>query len=351
MVEDNEGFVYPQITNEDQCIKCGKCIAVCPVKNSIEKENAPIAYAVKNKDISIQKQSSSGGVFSALASLIMKNGGVVYGVSVDNFKAYHAKADNLERLSEFRGSKYVQSDLQNTFKEIKEDLKKGTTVMFSGTPCQVEGLITFLGKKYHNLITIDFACHGVPSPKTFRLYMSNLQEKYEKKLSKVNFRDKKINWKRFSFTAEFSDGSQFSEPLEKNLYLRGFTDNLFLRPSCYDCAFKKAFRVSDITLADFWGIQDAYPEYYDEMGVSLCCANSLRGLTLIKQASDLLEINEVDFKKAVSRNSAYTCSVRPSNMRNWFFEHIDKVPIEKNIVNCLNPNLVTRIAIKLKRKK
>ena len=116
MVEDNEGFVYPQITNEDQCIKCGKCIAVCPVKNSIVKENAPISYAIKNKDKNIQEQSSSGGVFSALASLIIKNGGVVYGVSMDNFKVHHVKADNLESLVKFRGSKYVQSDLKNTFK-------------------------------------------------------------------------------------------------------------------------------------------------------------------------------------------------------------------------------------------
>ena len=351
MVEDNEGFVYPQITNEDQCIKCGKCIAVCPVKNSIVKENAPISYAIKNKDKNIQEQSSSGGVFSALASLIIKNGGVVYGVSMDNFKVHHVKADNLESLVKFRGSKYVQSDLKNTFKEIKEKLIKGKTVMFSGTPCQVEGLTTFLGEKYNNLITIDFACHGVPSPKVLRLYLYNLENKIGKKLSKVSFRDKKINWRRFSFKAEFIDGSQFSEPLEKNLYLRGFTDNLFLRPSCYDCAFKKTSRVSDITVADFWGIQDTYPEHYDEMGVSLCCANSLSGLTLIKQASELLEINEVDFEKAVSRNSAYTYSVRPSNMRRWFFEHLDKVSIEKNIMNCLNPNLVTRIAIKLNSKK
>lgn len=351
MVEDNEGFVYPQITNEDQCIKCGKCIAVCPVKNSIVEENSPTSYAIKNKDISVQEQSSSGGAFSALASLIIMNGGVVYGVSMDNFKVHHTKADNMESLVKFRGSKYVQSDLQNTFKEIKEELKKGKTVMFSGTPCQVEGLVSFLDKKYNNLITIDFACHGVPSPKVLSLYLYNLEKRFGKKLSKVSFRDKKFNWRRFSFTAQMGETYQFSEPLEKNLFLRGFTDNLFLRPSCYNCAFKKISRVSDITLADFWGIQDIYPEYYDEMGVSLCCANSLRGLTLIKQASELLEINEVDFEKAVSRNSAYTCSVRPSNMRRWFFEHLDKVSIEKNIMNCLNPNLVTRIAIKLNRKK
>lgn len=351
MVEDNEGFVYPQITNEDRCIKCGKCMVVCPVKNSVVEDNFPTSYAIKNKDKSIQKQSSSGGAFTAFASLIIKNGGVVYGVSMDNFIAHHTKAENLNSLAEFRGSKYVQSDLQSTYKEIKEDLKKGITVMFSGTPCQVEGLILFLGKKYHNLITIDFSCHGVPSPKVLRLYLYNLEKKFGKKLSNVSFRDKNLTWRWFSFKAEFIDGSQFSEPLDKNLYLRGFTDNLFLRPSCYDCAFKKTSRVSDITVADFWGIQDTYPEYYDEIGVSLCCANSSRGLTLIKQASELLEINDVDFEKAVSRNSAYTCSVRPSNMRGWFFEHLDRVPIEKNIMNCLNPNLVTRIAIKLNRKK
>ena len=178
-----------------------------------------------------------------------------------------------------------------------------------------------------------------------------MENRFNKKISASHFRDKKISWKEFSFAVEFDDSSEWREDLRKNIYLRGFLDNLYLRPSCYQCHFKTKNRISDITLADFWGIQYVKPEFYSDRGVSLCCINSQNGQLLFNAIGNEVFYECVNFDDAINYNSAYTQSAKMNRMRSWFFEHLEKTPIEKNISNSLSPNIITRILVKINRKK
>ena len=317
MKEDQEGFWYPEV-DVNQCINCGLCEKRCPILNDMKVDNQSQAYACYNKDEIIRKGSSSGGVFTLLASLVIEKGGIVYGATFNNENMVeHIKVDNINDLNKLRGSKYVQSKIGNTYFEIKDYLNQGRPVYFSGTPCQIDGLLAFLNKKYDNLILQDIVCHGVPSPKVWKKYLEqfNIEED-----ANISFRDKSTGWDSYSFTIDQKE--KFTQLSSQNEYMKVFLKNLCLRPSCYDCQSKSLHRNSDITLADFWGINYIYPKLYDNKGTSLVFINSQKGKELFENIKQSIEYKEVDIKEASKYNPSLYKSVSIPNKRNKYMENI-----------------------------
>lgn len=277
MREDNEGFWYPQV-DKDKCINCGLCEKICPIINNKERVNEIKAYACINKDEKIRAKSSSGGIYTLLAECIINNGGVVFGARFDEeLNLVHSYTDNIQGLEQFRGSKYLQSRIGQSYKKAKEFLEKDIKVLFSGTPCQISGLLSYLSKEYENLICIDIICHGVPSPKVFKLYRDELEKKYGSTTQRIDFRCKDYGWKLFCVLLSFNNNTQYMKDLNNDVYMNGFLQNLYLRPSCYECKSKTLNRLSDITIADFWGIQNIASELDDDKGTSLVLVNSNKG--------------------------------------------------------------------------
>lgn len=211
MEPDALGFLYPKI-NESLCVECGLCEKVCQFNDNYDRSlnlPQPTAYAARHKDIGEVMKSRSGAAFVAISDYILEQGGIVYGAGYkDHFRVAHKRATTKEERDEFRGSKYVQSDLSGVFRQVKEDLKNGLTVLFSGTPCQTAGLNSYIGKKLRkNLILLDIVCHGVPGPYIWRDYLAYLEKKHNSKIIYVNFRDKeKYGWKAHKETFKYENG-------------------------------------------------------------------------------------------------------------------------------------------------
>ena len=256
MIEDEKGFKYPKINNE-KCINCGLCDKVCPIINNPKIQNEPKAYACINKDEKIRMQSTSGGIFTLLATVIINKGGVVFGASFNNdFKVIHTYTETIEELEKFRGSKYLQSDINNSYKKAKDFLDNDRFVLFTGTPCQIEGFKSFLGKEYEKLYLQDIICHGVPSPKVWDEYKKYRENKAGAKLKGMSFRSKYgTTWGKYHVNMKFENDKNYDMFHNDDVYMKAFLNHLSLRESCTDCKFKKKNRLSDITLADFWGIQ------------------------------------------------------------------------------------------------
>lgn len=293
LVEDAEGFLYPHV-DRNSCIDCGLCEKVCPIINVGGPREPLRCYAAKNKDERIRMESSSGGIFTLLAENIIDDGGVVFGARFDDkWEVVHDYTETKAGLAAFRGSKYVQSRIGNTFRQAESFLKEGRKVLFSGTPCQIKGLKLYLRKDYDNLLTVDFICHGVPSPGVWRQYLDETFRKPDRRAGRgkntvlsspkdisvitgISFRDKKLGWKKFSFVVRGKSAGQadknsvlLSDIHQNNVYMKAFLSDLILRPSCYGCRAKGGRSGSDITIADFWGIQNIMPDFDDDKGVSL----------------------------------------------------------------------------------
>ena len=273
MKKDQEGFLYPNI-DQNLCIDCGKCKEVCPVYHDdfLEEYEEQKFFALKNSD-SVRKESSSGGVFTALSDYFIENGGIVVGAKYSSgFSVEHKITNNKEVRDQFRGSKYIQSDLDSLFKEIESKLKNDKEVLFVGTPCQVDGLNLFLGKSYSNLTTCDLLCHGVASPRVFKEFIGFVESKTNDKLLNYQFRDKEIGWRGYNVSAELKN-----KKIKNKLWLKSFnylfSQNYINRPSCSNCKFFTYNRTSDLTMGDFWGIEKFYPEFEDSLGVSLLILN------------------------------------------------------------------------------
>ena len=276
MERDAEGFAYPVIDGA-KCVRCGRCSAVCPLLHEREEKPLPAVYAAWNKDDKIRRDSTSGGVFSVLAEYVLEGGGVVYGAVLDGKQhLHHTACFRKEDLWRMRGAKYVQSDLGEVFKEVKEHLKT-RPVLFSGTPCQVDGLYRYLGTRPENLTTCDLVCHGVPSPAVWEDMTASIEQRKKKTLQAVRFRNKVTGWKDSHFTTVYSDGTVDTAPLMRTEYGRAFGRALFLRPSCHSCAYTNLNRPGDLTLGDFWGLAaDELPQQ-QEKGVSLLLVNTPHG--------------------------------------------------------------------------
>lgn len=284
MVEDKEGFVYPQIDNV-KCIECGLCEKTCPVINCTESVNTsnPKVYAVWHEiDRTL---SSSGGAFSAFARFIISKGGIVYGATFDkNMMLRHTGISSTEDLKKLRGSKYIQSNIKDTFKEVKKYLQEGKDVLYCGTPCQIAGLKSFLKKPYEKLLTLDLVCHGTPSQKIFDSYIDKLQK--ETNIGNIQeFIFRRLKGWGYSPTVKLESGKEKGLYGTENLYMEAFNASALLRESCYNCPFAKIPRQGDCTLADFWGIgRHGVPFKHDVMqGVSLVLVNNDRGANALNQ--------------------------------------------------------------------
>ncbi len=363
--EDDQGFRYP-LADVSLCIDCGRCETVCPMLQSRTVRFPQFVYAAKNRDEDIRRVSSSGGIFTLLAERVISEGGVVFGARFDeNWAVVHDFTETLEGLSVFRGSKYLQSRIEDNFKIVKSFLLKGRKVLFTGTPCQIAGLKSYLQKDYENLICVDFVCHGVPSPKVWSRYLRevacyNEEKSFLKKLfpnkniriESIFFRHKNTGWKNFSFTINFIDpfnkkensiftkSSLFSE----NVYMKAFLKNIILRPSCYECRFREGKSGSDITLGDFWGIDKYRPEFDDDLGVSLVMINTCKGYSCF--STNGLSLIDMTYEEARDGNPSIYQSCKRHAMEKYFYlRFMHTSNFHKLVERCTqyNPDLLYRV--------
>ena len=259
----------------------------------------PKVFAVKHKDESTRAASRSGGIFTALSDQVLSNGGVVYGcVLTDKFDAVHIRADNEEDRNRMRGSKYIQSKLGDTFKSVRADLDAQKSVLFSGTSCQVAGLKKYLGKEYKNLLCVDIVCHGVPSPKVWKEYLYWQEKKHKSKIVKVDFRNKKdYGWRAHKETLICENGKS----VDSTVFTTLFYGHGILRPSCYECPYKSVMHPGDITIADYWGIEKAAPEFDDNKGVSLVLVNSEMGALILNSVKKVFNGKKLVLKTVCNR--------------------------------------------------
>ena len=327
MKEDDEGFSYPVIDNS-RCISCLACERVCPILNNhTHKDEETKAYAALSKNDETRLESSSGGIFSELAKLILQSNGIVYGAKYDDdFKVIHTGIEDIESLKELRGAKYSQSDLSTIFQTVKKQLNNGRQVLFSGTPCQIGGLKAFLKKDYDNLYCIDFVCHGVPSPLVWKKYIEyRSQVDADNQVPEyINLRNKESGWSHYSYQVEFaySKSNHYLCQNDKDLYMSLFVNNYILRRSCSNCYYKGYSRESDITLGDFWGIWDILPSMDDNKGTSVVFTHSNKGEKLLNSAAIHLQSNPVTLDQATMMNPSLLKSSLPKENRERVLQEI-----------------------------
>ncbi|CCK78986.1 Coenzyme F420 hydrogenase/dehydrogenase, beta subunit C-terminal domain [Desulfobacula toluolica] len=339
MKENKEGFLYPSI-NAEKCDQCGICEDICPVLSSnwrLPRNETPLIYAAWNNDAKIRRLSSSGGVFTDLAIGTLEIGGVVFGAGFnEDAEVTHKAVGDVNSLEDLRGSKYVQSRIGDTYEQVQELLNEKKQVLFSGTPCQIAGLYAFLGRDDENLYTCDFICHGVPSPKVYQKYLAYMENKYNSKVKHVSFRDKRFGWIRPVVVVDFEEGGQKWEFSQDNPYFFGFVKNIFLRRACYVCSFKGIPRVSDITLADFWGIGEREPGLDNDKGTSLVLVNSEKGQMLWEKCRSSLFSKKCP-AEYLNGNSTLFGSVPANNKRDFFFRDLDRFGFEAIIDKYMKP--------------
>ncbi|MCR5142749.1 MAG: Coenzyme F420 hydrogenase/dehydrogenase, beta subunit C-terminal domain [Ruminococcus sp.] len=334
MISDEEGFWYPQVDKE-KCIDCGLCEKVCPIIHKWQPDDSrtTTAMAAINLNEEIRFKSSSGGIFTLIAEEIINQGGVVFGAAfADDFKSvHHICVDNTDDLEKLRGSKYVQSKIGDTYKQAKHFLDSGRKVLFTGTPCQIGGLYSYLRKPYENLFTQDIICHGVPSPMVWEKYVDEREKKAASKTQRMFFRHKKYGWKTFAVLFEFSNNTAYIKNLREDSFMRAFLSNSCLRPSCYDCSFKSVKRQADITLADFWGIQNVLPEMDDDKGTSLVLLHTSQGKELIYFLKDKYRYKNVNTEVITKYNPAGVVSCKLNKNRNRFLKCIKNSEFDKTV--------------------
>lgn len=312
MRRDREGFDYP-VANPDICIGCGRCESVCPVINPLEPVKPIAAYAAKVSEYVLQ--SSSGGVFPYLAADVISKGGIVFGAVMNpDLTVGHSEAETMDEVERMRGSKYVQSDLYSVFDDVRTYLAEGRKVLFTGTPCQIAGLNSFLGSRSNDLLTVEVACHGVPGPGLWERYLDSLSRRYKGRITEVFFRDKSHGWMHYEF-AVANEAGRFARPYMDDPYMALFVQNMTLRPSCYSCTARGGRSCSDITLADMWTVSRLAAEMDDDKGTSLVVANTRKGLDALHGLGRV----EVPFDEASCGNSGFAAQVQVPQRREEFF--------------------------------
>lgn len=334
MIEDNEGFRYPVI-DYDKCINCGKCERVCPVINvEPEVEFEQKAYLIRNMDEQILQESTSGGAFTAIAKEIIDAGGVVFGAAFDEkFEVHHTFVENYSDLKIFRNSKYVQSNIEDSFSRAKSFLDAGRQVLYSGTPCQIEGFWNFIEKKhYDNLVLVDIVCHSIPSPLLWRKYRKYRVEEVGKNISNVTFRDKnKFGYQYSQMRFQYDNGEVKDAGVDSDPYLRAFFSDLSVRPSCYECNFKKRYRISDITIWDCFDVYLYYKPFDDNRGVTRALIHTQKGEKII-QALVNCKVKEINSDDAIKNVRELIKSVKPNVKREEFFRDLQVMNFE-DVIN------------------
>lgn len=350
MEMDSEGYEYPKV-NKEKCIKCNKCIEVCSFMKPLNRIETSKVYACQNKDKKIMSQSSSGGYFTLVAEEIFSQNGVVYGaVYSDSFKVVHDRIDCVDDLYKLRGSKYVQSNVLGNYNLVKKDLEDKIKVVFSGTPCQISGLKKFLNKEYDNLILLDIICHGVPSPKIYKEYLQSLERKFRSKITKVNFREKKIAIQGIKI--DFENKESHESIPSKDPYYMNFSSDILLRPSCYDCKSNNHRSGADITLADYWGCSELFPEFNERKeGVSLVIPRTRNGKILFEKLKEKIDYKESTIKHSIKKNKNIEVSCEMNVYRKYFFKDYlkGKYEISELLEKYAYPSLKLRIKGKILR--
>lgn len=336
MKEDEEGFFYPEI-DENKCIRCDNCKKICSNYNDFN--NQEDAYMVINKNREILKKSASGGMFYILAKYVIDKMGVVFGVEYsEDLNVKHNYYETLDECKKFQGSKYVRSEIGDSYQNVEKFLKDNRWVLFTGTPCQCNALRTYLNKDYPQLITCEIICHANPSQKVFKKYVKNLEENYNKKVIDIKFRDKDTGWKNATPVIYFEDGSKIEE---KTFYL-AFVNELFNRPSCHKCVFSNTDRGSDFTIGDFWGIEKVLPNIEDDnSGISLITVNTNKAKKIFNDVVHDLKIIKVNKEEAFKYNHHYNIAMHKN--RKKFFENLDNKLIINNIEECLKISYFKKI--------
>ena len=342
MVRDKEGFAFPAVDPE-KCVHCGACTAVCPMLHPREVRPLPAAFAAWNRNADLRRDSTSGGAISALADYVLEGGGVVFGAALDGKQHLrHIACFRKEDLWRLRGTKYVQSDLDDAFQAVKKYLET-RQVLFSGTPCQVDGLYRYLGSRPENLTTCDLVCHGVPSPGVWEDMARYIEKKRGRELQTVRFRNKVEGWKNSHFTAVYDDGTVDTQPLFETAYGRAFGRALFLRPCCYRCPYACMNRPGDFTLGDLWGLRpDEFPDQQPR-GISLLLVNSPHGSYIFDRLS--LSLQPFPIERAIAGNPRLASPITQPEDRPAFFAAYALEPFDQVVRRfCALPPLPVRAA-------
>lgn len=307
-IEDSEGFKYPSV-NSDLCVGCGLCNRVCPIIHTRETNHKnskePKTFAAYSKDYDTHFQSTTGGLYSVLAEEMLKRGGYIGGaVWTEEFTVKSLVSNKPEDLLRIRGSKYFQSDATGMYRQIKNLLRKGEKVLVCGTPCQIAGLRNYVGDKDENLITLDFICCSINSPKVFRKYKESLERRYGGKMISYHPKNKEYGgWHNFAFKAEFDNGKVYAaNRIDDDFTYCFIGSHIAARPACYECKFKGFPRYSDITIADFWGIENCDPEMDNAIGTSLVLFNSKKGEAYYQTIRENLVDKEEKLEDALAGN-------------------------------------------------
>lgn len=380
MEKDEQGFLRPKIAI-NSCIDCGKCEKKCPALH-IKETRIPLkVWAAKNRDEKVRLSSSSGGVFMALAKVIIERGGVVFGAKFDDdWGVVHDYAETMENVIAFSGSKYLQSRMEDCFVKAKKFLDEERWVLFTGTQCQIKGLKCFLGHDYQRLLTVDIICHGAPSPMVWDDYLLYIRQQqingYNTNhvikelpiIEGIFFRDKSMSWKESGLVFHFrksekktnkntcsskTDGkdecwSTYNK-LYNDLFFRGFLRNLFLRPSCYDCPAKNGLSQSDMTIGDYWGLPETLKNWDDDRGISIVLVYTEKGSSILEELN--IEKIETTYENGLKANQSIAFSVTKPRLTTYFWKKYPEKKI-KTIEICLNkmqPSIIYRAIRKIYR--
>ena len=298
---DEKGFPYPEI-DQEQCVQCGKCCSVCHLQHPETTNSIQGAYAVQHLDPQVLKESSSGGVFSAVASHFLSNAGIVYGCVFDETcTAVYRRISSVEEMAQMRGSKYVWADASPCYKFVKVDLDAGYRVLFCAPPCQVSGLLLYLGKRYQNLFTIDFLCGGPPSPYVFKEYIHSFTNAEERGKLNFKFRDKEKNGAGYCISYYKNNRKYYRSPLTSS-YLYLFSNKMVQRDACYQCTFRGTHRAADATMGDFWGAKEFFPEWNDQAGISILLINSENGKEIVDIVKRTCKVAATSVDSIAKRN-------------------------------------------------
>lgn len=344
MQADEEGFLYP-VVNAELCIDCGLCEKVCPCLNQSEPHSPKSVQSFEATDAVVRRQSSSGGAFSLLAEYVINKGGVVFGARFDdNWNVVHGYTETLEGLQAFRGSKYMQSIIGDCYHKAEEFLKAGREVLFSGTPCQIAGLKHYLRKEYANLLTVDIACHSVPSSFIWQEYLKCIKTK---DIVDIYFRDKRKGWERYGLGIANNKGTAFFQEHDRNPYMQLFLHGITARPSCFDCPAKDGRSGADITLGDCWGISKMVPGYSNvQQGVSFVLCNTEKGQTVAMEAN--VKGHELSYQQVVANNGGLTVKAKMPKERAAFWKAFQSTANKQQIINQFAKPYMPSIVLRLK---
>ena len=332
---DIEGFWYPK-ANLDLCTNCGLCEKTCAELHIEElKQHGtnkdPIVLAALHKKDNIRRESTSGGLFSALANNIYDEGGYVGGaVYNDDFFVEHLLSNKREDLLRIRGSKHSQSDMTGLFQQIKKLLKNGEKVLICAAPCQIAGLRLFLGKDYEKLIIVDFICLGINSKKIFRKHLDSLEHQFRAKAISVQGKNKDLGWRSAAYKIKFANNKVYLREGKNDNFTRGFIgSHINCRPTCYECKYKGFPRISDITLGDFWGIENVDKTMDDNMGTSVVLLNSQKGIAFFDSIKDQIKTKEMTISAVLPGNQALLYPItKPTINRDEFYRDLDRLPFD-----------------------